>query len=175
MGSRRYQFRKEMWEQCIGKEQWPNQASEGPPGLIMFPKAPMVAERALLQLRADGEAPVSAIEWLPPCNGLLALRINPFQPSPLGITCTLAAFFSLLASDPVSMGVASDPIVGLNQPMGFRKLSMLLHRNSAAPAGALTLARVLCISGWEILRRKLFAGQGYRLRLGSLNVTLILH
>ena len=52
------------------------------------------------------------------------------------------------------MGVASDPIVGLNQPMGFRKLSMLLHRNSAAPAGALTLARVLCISGWEILRRK---------------------
>ena len=146
MGGRRRQFCEKVWEQCIGVEQWPFQAC--PPGLIMFPKAPMVAERALLQLRADGEAPVSAVEWLPPCNGLLALRMNTFQPSPLSITCTLAAFFSLLASDPTSMGLSSDPIVGFNEPLGFRKLSLLLHRNRAAPAGLLTL------HGWEILRLK---------------------
>jgi len=112
---------------------------------------PQLALEQLLQLRAEGEAPISSTTVVLRERGLLPHRTDAYAPPVGGLTCTLLAFFSVLASDAARLGLAADPIVGLNNPIGFRSLSLLLLRNWAAPGGALLLLRAQ-VNRWELLR-----------------------
>jgi hypothetical protein len=138
-----------IFEKYIGVEQWPNQTGKLPK-FIVLGKDPSEAD--LLKLREDGMAPTSSTALVATCNGLLPVRHDAHLLAPDGMTCTLKAFFSALAATPEGLGVSCDPIVGLNNPVGFRALSTLLHRSWAAPAGALQLLRVVDVKGWDIIR-----------------------
>ena len=123
-----------------------------PPDAISYPSVKRLSGAELLHLRDSGRARLSSTEPLVLRVGLHALRHNELWVAPWQMTCTLQAFFSVLARSPQLLGVAKCEAVKRNGCMGYRMLSHLLLEQRSGPAGAVVLQRGAAFQPWEVVR-----------------------